>query len=248
MGLSITQADLYARFAQAAITVSSEEDFERLVTDHVAALFPHQMLLAVVGQLTFEQLSIRHRIGIGYEPWMLDAIPQHINIRERPVIRRWLEDRAPKIIDLPHARSWISAREIAEIEAFQLGRIVVHGVPDICTQMATYFSFARVPEAICEAHLSDVLTLICPLLHGALLKVFAQHAHEPGHAALTAIEKELLMWISAGRTNAEIAALRQRSASTIKNQLEQLYKKLGARNRAEAMALAVLFHASARMK
>jgi DNA-binding CsgD family transcriptional regulator len=238
MGLSSTQAGLYARFAQAAITVSSEDDFKRLVADHVAPLFPHQMLLAVVGQLTFEQLSIRHRIGIGYEPWMLEAIPEHINIRERPVIQRWLEDRAPKVIDLPHARSWISVREIAEIEGFQLGRIAVHGVPDISAQMATYFSFARVPEALDASDLSDVLTLICPLMHGALLKVYSHEDRQQGNATLTHIEKELLMWIAAGRTNAEIAALRQRSASTIKNQLEQLYKKLGASNRAEATAIA----------
>ncbi len=247
MGLSHTQADLYARFAQAAITVNSEEDFRRLVVEHVAALLPHQMLLAVVGQLTFEQLSICRRIGIGYEAWMLEAIPEHINIRERPVIQRWLADRAPKVIDLVNARTWISQREAAEIEAFGLGRLAVHGVPDLSTQMATYFSFARVPENIDEAHIADLLTLICPLLHNALLKALSNNADCVNPVdAFTAIERELLVWLSAGRTNTEIASLRRRSASTVKNQLELLYRKLGASNRAEAVAMAQRLNVASR--
>lgn len=54
----------------------------------------------------------------------------------------------------------------------------------------------------------------------------------PGSAAT---ERELFRWVAAGRTNAEIAALRGRSLATMRNQLHSAYAKLGVANRAEAM-------------
>ena len=236
--LSNQEAEAFSRFAQAAIAVKDTADFERVVRAEVKALLPHGMLLAVVGQLNFDQLSIHHRVGVGYEPWMIDAIPMHINIRERPVIGRWLSDREPKVVDLAADRHWLSPREAAEIEAFELGRIAVHGLPDIATNMASYFSLARLPTSLDPARISYLLTLICPLLHGALLNAQAHDAAPPLTVLLTAIERELLMWIAAGRSNAEIALLRGRSVTTVRNQLSALYKKLDVGTRAEALAYA----------
>lgn len=58
-------------------------------------------------------------------------------------------------------------------------------------------------------------------------------------AELNESEHQLLQWLSAGHSNAHIAALRHRSPATVRNQISMLYQKLGVTHRAEAMAVAL---------
>lgn len=59
----------------------------------------------------------------------------------------------------------------------------------------------------------------------------------PPCIALTAVEHTLLHWLAAGLTNAQIADHLKRSEKTVGNQLTGLYAKLGAANRAQAVAV-----------
>ena len=56
-------------------------------------------------------------------------------------------------------------------------------------------------------------------------------------AVLTAREVRLLEWLALGRSNVQIGRCAGRSEKTVRNQLTSLYAKLGAANRAEAVAL-----------
>ena len=94
------EALLYARFAELAVNVATEADFNDLVINHVDPLLPHGTLLAVLGEFTFEHLTIQHHITCRYPQWAFAQIPTVINIRERPVIARWLKTRQPVIIDI----------------------------------------------------------------------------------------------------------------------------------------------------
>ena len=53
---------------------------------------------------------------------------------------------------------------------------------------------------------------------------------------------ELLQWLSAGHSNAQIAGLRHRSPATVRNQISMLYQRLGVNHRAEAMAKAAVLN------
>ncbi|MBC7701541.1 LuxR C-terminal-related transcriptional regulator [Aquabacterium sp.] len=238
--LTPAEALLYARFAELAVNVATEVDFNDLVIKHVTPLLPHGMLLAVQGEFTFEHLTIRHHIASRYPEWAFAQIPTVINIRERPVIARWLKTRKPVIIDIEQDAKLLSERELFEIQTFGLGRLAVHGVSDLTNHMASYFSFALVDPALDRAVLNQRLAMMCPLLHIALSQVFCQSkpVGAPQHD-LTAIERELLTWLAAGRSNQQMAELRQRSLSTVRNQLEKLYAKLEVSTRAEAVALAL---------
>lgn len=59
--------------------------------------------------------------------------------------------------------------------------------------------------------------------------------------ALGLRERELLAFLGNGRTNAEIAESLHISPYTVKDHVSSLYRKLGARNRAEAVRLAQEF-------
>jgi DNA-binding response OmpR family regulator/DNA-binding CsgD family transcriptional regulator len=57
--------------------------------------------------------------------------------------------------------------------------------------------------------------------------------------ALTAREAEVLLWLSRGKSNRDIAEILGLSPRTINKHLEQMFEKLGVENRASATALAV---------
>ncbi len=56
---------------------------------------------------------------------------------------------------------------------------------------------------------------------------------------LTAREAEVLLWISRGKSNRDVADILGMRAGTVTKHLEQIYTKLGVENRASATALAV---------
>ena len=86
--------------------------------------------------------------------------------------------------------------------------------------------------------------------HGDLLRlaalrfmdlVYAGRAEEPGEpyaAPLSEREVECLTWVALGRTDGEIATLIHRSPTTARFHVENAMNKLGARNRAQAVAIA----------
>jgi DNA-binding NarL/FixJ family response regulator len=60
----------------------------------------------------------------------------------------------------------------------------------------------------------------------------------PAHQRLTARERQVLNLVAAGLTNAEIAAELQLSPNTVKEHASSMFRKLGARNRADAIVRA----------
>ena len=65
----------------------------------------------------------------------------------------------------------------------------------------------------------------------------------PDRSGLTPRERELLLLISSGATNREIAAQLHLGPDAIKKNASALYRKLGVRNRIEAAKLASTLHA-----
>lgn len=240
MPLNQDQAWLYSDFAEAAVKVHTEQAFQDLVNQKVQPLIPHRFMLAVIGQLSFDHLTVHRHVAVNYPSWALAHVVQPINIKERPLLQRWLHTREPVIACPAADGGQMSERETMESKAIGLGRLAIHGLPDLTSRMGSYFSFAQVPQAIDKADLALRLTMMTPLLHIALLKATKGNQAAPSKISnLTEIEQELLVWLAAGRSNQEMATLRQRSPATIRNQLAKLYGKLRVSTRAEAVALAL---------
>ena len=241
MRLNHTEALLFANFANAAAAVRSKADFEQLIHSEVSSIIPHGFMLAVIGQLVFDHLTVHHHIAVNYPDWALAQVTQPINIRERPLLQRWLHTRLPVIACTTRDRHLMSEREIFESTLIGMGRLALHGLPDLTSRMGSYFSFANVATELDDELLEHRLRIMAPLLHVALFQATRGDARLSHHKTpnLTPIEKELLRWLAAGRTNEEVADLRQRSPATIRNQLAKLYAKLGVATRAEAVALAL---------
>ena len=217
---------------------ANAEAFRGLVRMHVSPLLPHCFSVAVLGSLSFDHLSIRHLVGVDYPESFLRMIPRHSKLTDRPVIARWLSTREPLVVDPVRDRALLSLLELREIETFGLGRIAVHGQIDLSSSMASYFSFAGTHALTNDQRAKFVLRLITPHLHAALVSIPEMSMSSPLLDKLTRLERQLLVWLAAGRSNAEIAALRGRSPTTVRNQISTLFRKLHVATRAEAVALA----------
>ncbi len=57
--------------------------------------------------------------------------------------------------------------------------------------------------------------------------------------SLTSREAEVLLWLSRGKSNRDIAEILGLSPRTVNKHLEQMFEKLGVENRASATALAL---------
>jgi DNA-binding CsgD family transcriptional regulator len=51
------------------------------------------------------------------------------------------------------------------------------------------------------------------------------------------VKKNIMQWVRAGKTNAEIGMILDISAFTVKNHLQRIFKKLNVFNRAQAVAI-----------
>ncbi|GIM96071.1 helix-turn-helix transcriptional regulator [Paractinoplanes toevensis] len=58
-----------------------------------------------------------------------------------------------------------------------------------------------------------------------------------GRGPLSPREAEVMDWISRGRSNADIAGLLQVQPKTVKNHVNRIFTKLGARNRVDAVLI-----------
>jgi DNA-binding NarL/FixJ family response regulator len=77
-----------------------------------------------------------------------------------------------------------------------------------------------------------------------LLRVVALSTDDQGallrsRLSVTSPEAEVLLWLSRGKSNRDIAAILGLSPRTVNKHLEQMFEKLGVENRASATALAV---------
>ena len=229
---------LFLEFVQAcAQGCSDTEAFRTLVRRYVKQLLPHRFSIAVLGGLSLDQLVIKHMVGVDYPDVFLAAIPRQLNIRERPVVARWLACRQAIVIDPVRDAKHLSQLELREISAFGLGRLAIHGQVDLSSHMGSYFSFAGTEGAATDARLKFMLQIIAPHLHAALTSLPTLRMTVPAMDCLTALEHELLLWLAAGRSNAEIGKLRGRSSATVRNQLHALYRKLSVRTRSEAVGM-----------
>lgn len=216
----------------------SADAFRTIVRRYVTPLLPHRFSIAVLGTLSFGQLAMRQTIGTDYPEHFLRKIPRQVNIGDRPVIAKWLALREPLVVDAERDGHWLSELELREIEQFGLGRLAIHGQIDLSSQMASYFSFAGVDPTMPEHKLRNHLSLIAPHIHRAFVLVPDTTSEVRPTSRLTEVERELLIWLASGRSNADIAAVRGRSLATVRNQLHALYTKLNVSGRAEAVAVA----------
>lgn len=137
-------------------------------------------------------------------------------------------------------------------------QLLVHGIcrPGRPEEVESFFIFGLPDQRYDEASL-QAIDMLLPCLHMTYLRVHTIErqmggvpadtlggAGQPARASvITDREREILLWVRDGLSNQQISEKLGISALTVKNHIQKILRKLGAANRAQAVAKAMTLHA-----
>lgn len=214
----------------------TEEKIYQLFKDFLQPVFLYESLIAGVGEVEFTRIKIGRAISINYPEEFLKQIEKVTSVEKRSLLAYWLEHQQPLFINEINFDHISSDLEKEEISIFKLAPMLIHGQRDLSGKFSSYFSFRQC--GIEEERAKALIKIYMPYLHLILAKGLDWKYSLTYNIKLklTKREWELLDYIKQGKTNKEIAILVQRSPSTIKNQVLQLFRKLEVSTRSEALS------------
>lgn len=131
-------------------------------------------------------------------------------------------------------------RVLGQIRKFGLSNSLADGVSGLDGRPLAFFAFFKLPAPPC-LRMARVLQIWLPYLYTTWLRVASREALADPQAGrirgvLTAREAEILIWVRKGKTNGQIACLLGIGETTVATHLERIFRKLGVRSRAQAVA------------
>lgn len=239
---SSTEINAFLELALQCDGVQDMDSFRRWCGEEVRAFLPFGMLIVATGRLTHGLLFVDNLLGVDYPDEFMRQILRRVPLSERKVIQTWLTCRQPQIVTPVDIETNLSELERFEFLSFDLGNFAAHGVINPAGTYASYFSFARVGEPLGDKTRKK-LKLLAPHLHQALMTALMPAPNTtPGPTAYSLFSPKQLLVLRGlleGLTNLQIASRVNRSPHTIKHQVAQILKRLGAANRAEAISKAL---------
>jgi transcriptional regulator EpsA len=254
--LSDAQAQALLRLIEAAPAIQRRAQFFMWMQSHLQVLLPH--VLAVCG---FYDRRIQR---VGFDVFNSSVMPRSLiealTGNQSPLmnhlVRLWIEGQGrPLVVELGPGSIQARSAEWAELGKAGLTRIAVHGVarPSRAHEIESFFVFGDHVQAPAKASdLPHHFELLMPHLHtaygrtqtlereladsdrGAPIKVA-----EGLQGLLSKREREIIEWVREGKTNQQIGEVLNISALTVKNHVQSILRKLGASNRAQAVATAI---------
>lgn len=248
------------RAAESALNVRRRYQFFVWTQSYLSRLIPHQ--LAVCGsydrgarELLFDVFN-----SFSLEPALMDALSDTRSLLMRHLQACWLDARCRPTVVTTADLSFASLGTVRDaLLAVQFEKILVHGVsrPQRPQEIESFFVFAARDGDALAAHTAR-LELLIPHVHGAWQRVQAVERDvgagggaTPPQAikigGVTQREREILTWLREGKSNQQIADQLGISALTVKNHVQKILRKLGAANRAQAVAQAMSLQLLERM-
>jgi len=249
--LSDRDAEAVVRLIEAAQQVQRRSHFFVWMQAYLQPLLPHQ--IAICGAYH------RRRKDVVYEAFDSVAVAREAlalltdgqSAVLRPLVEDWVAQRGRASIASVARLAGAAPAERALLLASGIDEILVHGVarPARPADIECLFLLTT-PGAAVEPRLAPLIELLMPHLQATYLRVQAVE-REIGESAavpaapraraevLTGREREILSQVRDGKSNQEIGDALAISALTVKNHIQTILRKLGAANRAQAVARAM---------
>jgi transcriptional regulator EpsA len=249
-------AQALLRLVEAAPDVRRRYQFFTWLQGQVNPLLPHTVALCGAYNRTRRQLvfDVFHAVPLAQAALLQLSAP------ESPLLghlsQAWvLNEGRPLVKTLSEVAKRVPGAECEGLSAAGVERLLVHGValPDRAQEIVTLFVLAG-PGGVGDdttAMVQRLLDLAVHPLHAALLRTLSLEREmgvQPMRALpmqaqrtprVTAREAQILSWVRAGMNNQQIGVELGISALTVKNHVQKILRKLGASNRAHAVALAM---------
>jgi hypothetical protein len=165
-----TQRHLALR--DACALCSDEAQFATMVRQQLRPVLPHGSLVAAIVRIGPEQLRLVHAIGVDHPAAAMAKLPRQLDLRDRPALKRWLDTREPQMLRMPCDAERVSALERREIDALGIRRVALHGRIDFGGIVGSCFSFCHLDDDASPPQTLEVLRLVIPPLHEALMRAW----------------------------------------------------------------------------
>jgi len=246
-------ARVLLRFVEASPEVRRRHHFYTLLQSQLVSLLPHTV--AVCGAYDRRRRDLVFDVfnSVVLPPWLQLGRP------DSPLLSRlinvWLDGRGEPL-SLPLADRTTLADEAAALRAAGVERLLVHGVsrPERLHEVSGFYVLGG-PRPTADLDETRLLRLVVHALHAAYLRTLdverevgmvhrdrlpaAASLRQPRQACITPREAQILASVREGKSNQEIGEALGISALTVKNHIQKILRKLGASNRAHAVAIAM---------
>jgi DNA-binding CsgD family transcriptional regulator len=216
--------------------VDTVEAFKEWTRKELRRVFPHERLGCGYGHLHAGGVALDYVLTIDYPVSYWHGIRNRAGGLDTPILRRWLSTREPQLFEAD--RPWPDV-PAAWFECFRehgMKNTAAHALYDTERCVGTYHSFHRIPGRLGGAHI-EALKRLVPVMHEVLCRVIARLNAGSEFAlrlgGLSAREKEIARWVTAGKTNSEIAGVSGLSENTVKHHLTSIFGKLAVDSRAQ---------------
>lgn len=254
--LSAEEARGLLRFVEGTPDVCRRHQFYMLLQDPLQQLLPHTVALCGAYD--------RQRRALTFDVFNTVPLPAHalqgLRHADAPLLRQladaWVRGQGQPV--QTQLERHAAAPPDGEVEALLdagVQRLLVHGVsrPERVHEISSLFVLGG-PERPAAADERRLMQIVVHGLHGAYQRVIeverdvggavpALGLREDLRAArpprVTPRELQILSWVREGKNNQEIGTELGISALTVKNHIQKILRKLGASNRAHALALAM---------
>ena len=219
------------------------------VQNHLQPLLPHEVAVCGAYQRRQRELEFEvfNSVVLGPEAMQLLSDPRSVVVRA--AIAAWVRMLAqPVVITLAGIAAERGAASVQPLVDAGIVELLVHGVarPQRPAELESFFLLMRTGRRVPPWHSTNI-EMLMPYLHSTYLRVCAteqeigdapQAAPRSCHASarLTDRESEVLAHVREGKSNQQIGEVMGISPLTVKNHVQKLLRKLGATNRAQAVA------------
>lgn len=247
-------AELVLRVIETAGQVRRRFQFFVWSQSYLRALVPFDVIACGAYQRANKSVTFEVFHTQQLEPALVTSLSDGGSALMHQIMGQWMEQHGhAAILDVDAVGGTLATVERAPLTQARINHLLVHGVsrPQRPAELESFFIFARAQQAWSDQHRSN-LELILPQLHATYLRVLASEREFTGLPAslalpragdaqslITCREKQILSWVREGKCNREIGQQLSISALTVKNHVQKILRKLGAANRAQAVAKAM---------
>jgi len=252
--LSPQQAEAIVRVVEAGPHVRRRYQFFVWTQSQLQALLPHQILVCGAYQRQRRDLAFEAFHSIVLPAEVLALLTDAQGPLLRTLLAAWVDGRArPLMLETSRLVAIGLDEPLALLRGSGIEMLLVHGVarPQRPAEIESFFVFAS-PGRWAAAPALAHLELMLPHLHTIWQRVMAAEREiappapparvaprEASPRGVTERERQILLWVREGKSNQQIAEVLGISPLTVKNHVQKILRKLGASNRAQAVAEAI---------
>ena len=259
--LSVEQAQAMLRFLESAAAVRRRYQFFVWTQSQMQTLVPHQLMVcgAYLRQRRAVVLDAFHNIVL--PPALLHNLTDADGALVAALVAHWVDGGGQaRALDLARLDGAASLAAQPLLVGLGHSHLLLHGVarPQRPAEIESFFIFGGSGDPAQMAQRRACLDLVLPHLHATWQRVTAtehalkRHLPQPAAPALpttappppargtvTERERQILRWVREGKSNQQIGEVLGISPLTVKNHIQKILRKLGAGNRAQAVAQAL---------